>query len=141
MAFYVTTVTFLMTLLINKSTILSSQLTFSSSKIQLLKTHIDIFSILALESVMNLLPWMIEIEMNNHLVSDKNCNILNLWWPNVFQGITYNVSFTLNNVGDTTRAAYNLYWANRVGNTRIEYLVQCWMTLQPIHNQFFQPEP
>ena len=78
MAFYVTMLTFLMTLRINKSTMLLSQLAFSSSKIQSLKIQFDIFSILTLESVMNLLPWMIEIEMKNHLVSDKNCNIVNL---------------------------------------------------------------
>ena len=67
-----------MTLRINKSTMLLSQLAFSSSKIQSLKIQFDILSILTLESVMNLLPWMIEIEMKNHLVSDKNCNIVNL---------------------------------------------------------------
>ena len=37
------------------------------------------------------LSWMIEIWMNDHLVSDDNCNIVNLKCPVLFTRMTSNV--------------------------------------------------
>ena len=45
---------------------------------------------------------MIEISMKDHLVSDNNCNTVNLSSPKKnLQGITTNVGLTIS-VGDTT---------------------------------------
>ena len=38
-----------------------------------------------------ILSWMIEIWMKNHLVSDSNYNIVNLRYPETLQGMTKNV--------------------------------------------------
>ena len=52
---------------------------------------------------------MIEMWMAVQLVSNDNCNIVNLYCP-IFclHGMRNNVSFTFS-VGDTTRAVYNQY--------------------------------
>ena len=47
-----------------------------------------------------MLSWMIEIWMRNHLVSDINCNIVNVILPNKLQRMTNNVGLTFG-VGDT----------------------------------------
>ena len=49
------------------------------------------------------MSWMIEIWMKTRLVSDSNCNTVNLHSPNDFfsQGTTNNVGLTFS-VGDTT---------------------------------------
>ena len=47
-----------------------------------------------------ILSWMIEIWMKTQLVSDSNCNIVNLYSPKKLQGMTNNISFIFN-VGDT----------------------------------------
>ena len=50
---------------------------------------------------------MIEILMENHLVSDGNCNVVNLYLSNFFwQGMTNNARFTFS-VGDATLAVHN----------------------------------
>jgi hypothetical protein len=43
--------------------------------------------------------WMNQIWMENHLVSDNNYNIVNLYSPKNLQGMTNNVVFTFS-VGD-----------------------------------------
>ena len=50
--------------------------------------------------LMKILSWTIEIWMRNHLVSDTDCSIVNLYNPNFLQGMTNNVGLTFN-VGDT----------------------------------------
>jgi len=47
-----------------------------------------------------LLVRMIEIRMENHLVSDNTCNIVNLYPPKKLQGMTYHLGLTFS-VGDT----------------------------------------
>ena len=76
---YVNVVTYLTTLLMNEFTNIVILITLSSSTV-------GICCILHLCD--ELLSWMIEIWMKNHLVSDRNCNIVNLQCPN-------NVRFTL----------------------------------------------
>ena len=44
--------------------------------------------------------WMIEIWMKNHLVSDSNCNTVNIFSLKKLQGMTYNIGLTLS-VSDT----------------------------------------
>jgi hypothetical protein len=54
-----------------------------------------------------ILSWMIEIWIKFHVLSDSNCNIVNLY--NVLmllQGIKNNVMFKYN-INDTTRLVYN----------------------------------
>jgi hypothetical protein len=46
-----------------------------------------------------LLVWMIEIRMENHLVSDNTCNIA-IYIPKKIQGMTYHLGLTFS-VGDT----------------------------------------
>ena len=48
-----------------------------------------------------MLSWMIEIWMKNHLVSDKNCNIVVYNPPQNLQGMTNDVGLKFC-VGDTT---------------------------------------
>ena len=48
-----------------------------------------------------ILSWMIEIWMKNHLVSDSNCNTIRLYSSKTLQGMANNVGLTLS-VGDTT---------------------------------------
>ena len=48
-----------------------------------------------------ILPWMIEFWMKNHLVNDSNCNIVNLWTPIFLQGMINSVGLTFS-VGVTT---------------------------------------
>jgi hypothetical protein len=47
-----------------------------------------------------MLSWMIEVWMNNQLVSDVNCNTINIVSPPKSQGMTNNVGLTFS-VGDT----------------------------------------
>ena len=44
--------------------------------------------------------WIIEIWMKIHLISDNNCNTINLQSPKKFQGMTHFVGLTFS-VGDT----------------------------------------
>ena len=48
-----------------------------------------------------ILSWTIEIWTNYHLVSDSNCNIVNLESPIILKGMINKVEFTFS-VGDTT---------------------------------------
>jgi hypothetical protein len=48
------------------------------------------------------LSWMIEMQMKNHLVSDSNCNVVNLQSPKRLQGMTNHIAFTFS-VCDTTQ--------------------------------------
>ena len=56
--------------------------------------------------------------MKNHLVSDNNCNAVNVYCPIFWQGMTNNVRFAFS-VGDTLGAVHNKYWArqNKIGDT------------------------
>ena len=54
-----------------------------------------------------MLSWMIEMWMKNHLVSDSNCNTVNLYPPNFIYLFIYLKIMTTNvglacSVGDTT---------------------------------------
>jgi hypothetical protein len=48
-----------------------------------------------------ILSWLIEIWMKNHLVSDSNCNTVRPYYPLTLQGMTNNVGLTFS-AGDTT---------------------------------------
>ena len=48
-----------------------------------------------------ILSWIIQIWMKNHLVTDSDCNTVNLQSPQNLQGMTFNVGLTFG-VGDTT---------------------------------------
>ena len=70
MVFYVTVVTFLMTLLMSK---------YYKDVIPISHPFIRFWYILHLYIHVNeMLSWMIEISMKKHFVSDTNCNIANL---------------------------------------------------------------
>ena len=73
MAFYVTTVTFWMTLLTNKRT---NNVTDDGWFHPLAKPYL-----LLSTTWDEILSWAIEIWMKNHLVSDSNCNTVNLYSP------------------------------------------------------------
>ena len=48
-----------------------------------------------------ILSWMIEIWINRHLISDNNCNIVQIYIPPTnLQGMTTNIGLTFS-VGDT----------------------------------------
>ena len=51
-------------------------------------------------TVDEVLSWMIENWMKNHLVSGSNCNTVNVETPHKLQGVTNNVGLTFS-VGDT----------------------------------------
>ena len=55
---------------------------------------------------MNMLSWIFEIQMQSHLVSDINCNIVHLQCPISLQGMTTNFRFMF-----------------RVGNTKVTFEV------------------
>jgi hypothetical protein len=59
-------------------------------------------TILDINLVMKQLSWIIEMWMNNPLVSDKNCNIVTLQSPKQtdLQGMTNKVGLTFS-IGDT----------------------------------------
>jgi hypothetical protein len=47
-----------------------------------------------------IVSYMIKFWMKSHLVSDNNCNIVNLYFPKKLQGMTNNIDLRFN-VGDT----------------------------------------
>ena len=56
--------------------VLSSRLTYGSSKCRLLKQGLTYYA--SWQFCDEILSWMIDIWMKNHLISDSNCNIVNL---------------------------------------------------------------
>jgi hypothetical protein len=53
---------------------------------------------------------MIEIWIKHHLVSDGNCNVMNLKCQMLLQGLTKKMVRLAFSVGDATHVAYNKYW-------------------------------
>ena len=69
-------INFSMRPLMNKCTILSSQLNFSSSKCQLMKQNLVYYA--SQQFCYEILSWMVGIRMNDHLINDNNYNIVYL---------------------------------------------------------------
>ena len=71
-----------------------------------------------------ILSCMIEIRIENHMVSDCSCNTLKSLKPNIFpQGATNNIRFTTT-VGDTTWPVYNQCWARPIESVILIFNVE-----------------
>ena len=106
--FYVNVVPCLMTLLMSEFT----ELRFGWNSCQLVKQSLVYFAFS--QSCNETLPWTIENELKNHIVSNSNCNgILGLQRPNVLEGMTNNVSLHIVWV-TLTRVVYNQCWARQI---------------------------
>ena len=71
-----------------------------------------------------MLSWMIEIWVKSYLVSDSNCNVINLESPKKLQIMKNNVGLTFS-VGDTILLSKISNWARQLELViNISYLVQ-----------------
>ena len=71
-----------------------------------------------------MLSWMIEIWVKSYLVSDSNCNVINLESPKNLQIMKNNVGLTFS-VGDTILLSKISNWARQLELViNISYLVQ-----------------